>query len=110
MFGDDSFSALYLEFVLYARRNPAARAKLIENMRRERAITESLIAREHGLVSGAPPHAVRALAEFARAVFSGLTMTVSSTPKPSRTRRSTSPSRCSTSRWPERFAADPKAD
>ena len=75
MFGDDSFAALYLEFVLYARRNPAARAKLIESMRRELAIIESLIAREHGLVRGAPPHAVRALAEFSRSVFNGLGLT-----------------------------------
>ncbi|MCU1468633.1 MAG: TetR family transcriptional regulator [Actinomycetia bacterium] len=75
VFSDDSFSALYLEFVLYARRNPVARAKLIESLRRERAVIESLIAREHGLVRGAPPHAVRALAEFSRSVFSGLGLT-----------------------------------
>jgi AcrR family transcriptional regulator len=75
VFSDESFSVLYLEFVLYALRNPEARAKLVESMRRERAIIESLIAREHGLVAGAPPQAVRAFAEFSRSVFSGLGLT-----------------------------------
>jgi AcrR family transcriptional regulator len=75
LLGDDSFSALYLEFVLYARRNPAAREKLIASARREQAFIQSLIEREHGLVSGAPPPALRAFAEFSRAVFGGLTLT-----------------------------------
>jgi AcrR family transcriptional regulator len=75
LFRDDSFSALYLEFVLYARRNPAARAKLIESERSERTLIESLIEREHGSVRGDPPHPTRALAEFSRAVFNGLAMT-----------------------------------
>jgi AcrR family transcriptional regulator len=75
VFGDDSFSALYLEFVLYARRNPEARAKLIENARRERAFIEALIEREHGQFgAGPPPRPVRVLADFSRAVFSGLGM------------------------------------
>ena len=34
---EDDFAALYLEFVLYARRNPVAREKLIASARRERA-------------------------------------------------------------------------
>jgi AcrR family transcriptional regulator len=75
IFGDDSFSTLYLEFVLYARRNPEARAKLAHLARRERALIESLIEREHGLVAGVAPESVRSLAEFSRAVFSGLNMT-----------------------------------
>jgi AcrR family transcriptional regulator len=75
IFGDDAFSALYLEFVLYARRNPAARDKLVESARRERALIEALIAREHGNVGVPPPYPTRALAEFSRAVFSGLTLT-----------------------------------
>ena len=73
--GDDSFSALYLEFVLYARRNPAARERLIESARREQAFIQSMIEREHGLVAGAPPPALRVFAEFSRAVFSGLSLT-----------------------------------
>jgi AcrR family transcriptional regulator len=75
LFGDDAFAALYLEFVLYARRNPAARAKLIESARRERALIESLIEREQGNIPAEPPHPTRALAEFSRAVFNGLMIT-----------------------------------
>ncbi len=75
LFGEDSFAALYLEFVLYARRNPEAREKLIESARRERSLIESLITREQGNVNAAGPHSTRALAEFSRAVFNGLTLT-----------------------------------
>jgi len=75
LLGDDSFQALYLEFVLYARRNPAARDRLIASERSERALIESLIEREHGSVGGDRPHPTRMLAEFSRAVFNGLAMT-----------------------------------
>lgn len=74
LFRDDAFHALYLEFVLYARRNPAAREKLIASERRERVLIEGLIEREHGLIRGDALHSMRALADFSRAVFTGLTM------------------------------------
>ncbi len=74
-FTEDAFAALYLEFVLYARRNPAAREKLIASARRERDLIESLITREQGNVNAAAPYSTRALAEFSRAVFNGLSLT-----------------------------------
>jgi AcrR family transcriptional regulator len=74
-FAEDSFAALYLEFVLYARRNPAAREKLIASARRERDLIEALITSEQGNVSATAPYSVRALAEFSRAVLNGLSLT-----------------------------------
>jgi AcrR family transcriptional regulator len=74
-FGEDEWAALYLEFVLYARRNTAARDKLMASSRRERDLIESLITREQGNVDAAAPYSTTALAEFSRAVFNGLSLT-----------------------------------
>jgi AcrR family transcriptional regulator len=75
LFGDDAFAVLYLEFVLYARRNPAAREKLIASARRERSLVEAMIGREQGNVDAVPPYPIGTLAEFSRAVFNGLSLT-----------------------------------
>jgi AcrR family transcriptional regulator len=75
LLGDDGFAVLYLEFVLYARRNPAAREKLIASARRERSLIESMIGREQGNVDAVPPYPVRTLAEFSRALFNGMSLT-----------------------------------
>src|SRR5437867_3001547 len=47
MFWDEDFSTLYLEFVLYARRNPEARAKLAASAQRSRALVQELIEHEY---------------------------------------------------------------
>jgi AcrR family transcriptional regulator len=74
MFWDDEFTALYLEFVLYARRNPEARAKLIASARREAEVTKDLIEREYATVGGVAQYDTRVLAEISIALFNGLGM------------------------------------
>jgi AcrR family transcriptional regulator len=74
IFWDDTFSALYLEFILYARRNPEAREKLAESTRREDALIQELIEREYANVGVAAPFPTRVLAEISRALFNGLAM------------------------------------
>lgn len=70
-FFDDTLSTLYLEFVLYARRNPEARAKLAAIGERSRAFTQQLIEREHAIHGTSPPHPPRELAEISMALFMG---------------------------------------
>jgi AcrR family transcriptional regulator len=70
-FFDDTLSTLYLEFVLYARRNPEARAKLAAIGERSRAFTQELIEREHEIHGTTPPYAPRELAQIAMALFLG---------------------------------------
>jgi AcrR family transcriptional regulator len=62
----DTLMTLYLEFVLYARRNPEAREKLVASARRERARMAELIQHQYE-VSGAPlPYPLGALAAWTR--------------------------------------------
>jgi AcrR family transcriptional regulator len=70
-FFDDTLSTLYLEFVLYARRNPEARAKLAAIGERSRAFTQELIEREHAIHGKSPPYPPRELAQIAMALFLG---------------------------------------
>lgn len=70
-FFDDTLSTLYLEFVLYARRNPEARATLAAIGERSRAFTQELIEREHAAHKNSPPHPPRELAQIAMALFLG---------------------------------------
>jgi len=72
MFWDDDFTALYLEFVLYARRNPEARAKLIASARRETEVVKDMIEHEYATVGGVANYDTRLLAEISIALFNGL--------------------------------------
>jgi AcrR family transcriptional regulator len=71
-FWDDDFSTLYLEFVLYARRNPEARAKLAASAQRSRTLVQELIEHEYTIIGTSPPHSTRELAEISLALFGGL--------------------------------------
>jgi AcrR family transcriptional regulator len=72
MFWDDESTALYLEFVLYARRNPEAQAKLAATKLRGREFTERLLEQEYAAVSGKPKYPIAELAEISLALFNGL--------------------------------------
>jgi AcrR family transcriptional regulator len=69
-FWDDNWSALYLEFVLYARRNPEAKGKLAATAQRSRAFVQELIEHEYEGKKGKYP--TRDLAEISLALFNGL--------------------------------------
>ena len=49
MFWDENFVTLWLEFVLYARRNPEAQAKLAASVQRSRAQVQALIEHEYAM-------------------------------------------------------------
>jgi AcrR family transcriptional regulator len=72
MFWDDTWNTLYLEFVLYARRNPEAQAKLAATARRSREFVQALIEHEYAAIGGAPKYPTAELAEISLALFSGL--------------------------------------
>ena len=72
MFWDDTWNTLYLEFVLYARRNPEAQAKLTATARRSREFVQALIEHEYAAIGGAPKYPTAELAEISLALFSGL--------------------------------------
>jgi len=72
MFWGDEFLTLWLEFVLYARRNPEARAKLAASVERSRAQVQLLIEHEYATIGVSPRYPVRDLAEISLALFSGL--------------------------------------
>ena len=71
-FWDDTFSALYLEFVLYARRNPEAQAKLAATAQRSRELVQELIEREYAAIGAKGQYPTRDLAEISLALFNGL--------------------------------------
>jgi AcrR family transcriptional regulator len=71
-FWDETWSTLWLEFVLYARRNPAARAKLAARAERERAITRQFIEAEYAARGVSSPYPIAELAKVTLAIFSGL--------------------------------------
>ena len=73
-FWDDDWTTLYLEFVLYAMRNPEARAKLAARAVRERTAVKALMEREYSNVGAAAEHSTRELAEISLALFNGLGM------------------------------------
>jgi AcrR family transcriptional regulator len=66
------WSVLYLEFVLYAARNPEARAKLAAQARRVHETVEHMLEREYARVGATPPFPIRELATIALALFNGL--------------------------------------
>jgi AcrR family transcriptional regulator len=71
MFWDDTWSVLYLEFVLYATRNPEARAKLAASAQHERARVQQMIETEYAATGAESPYPARDLAEISLALFNG---------------------------------------
>jgi AcrR family transcriptional regulator len=71
---DDTWQVLYLEFVLYARRNPEAREKLAAAMQRETEFVQALIGREYSNVGARAKYPPRHLAVLSLALFNGLGM------------------------------------
>jgi AcrR family transcriptional regulator len=71
---DDEWTALYLEFVLYARRNPAAASKLAATMRRQREATVAMLQEAYTAVAFEPEFPVPVLATLSIALFEGLAL------------------------------------
>jgi AcrR family transcriptional regulator len=69
---DDSFVTLWLEFILYARRNPDAQQKLAASAQRARAQVQALIDHEYEVRGAAPNYPTADLAEIGLALFNGL--------------------------------------
>ena len=69
---DDEWTALHLEFVLYARRNPESREKLVASARRHREATINMLERAYGSVGAYPDFPIPALATISMALFEGL--------------------------------------
>jgi AcrR family transcriptional regulator len=71
-FWDDAWSALYLEFVVYARHRPDARAKLAAMAERSRAYVAEIIEHAYAAAGVTPEHPPRELAVLSLALFEGL--------------------------------------
>jgi AcrR family transcriptional regulator len=71
LFWNDDFVTLYLEFVLYARRHPEARAKLAASAERSRQLVQRLIDEEYASIGMTPKYATEDVAEFSLALFGG---------------------------------------
>jgi AcrR family transcriptional regulator len=69
---DDDFVTLWLEFVLYARRNPDAREKLAASAQGARAQVQALIEHEYEVLGARPNYPIQDLAEIGMALFNGL--------------------------------------
>jgi AcrR family transcriptional regulator len=72
MFWSDDFLTLWLEFVLYARRNPEAQRKLAASAERSHARVQELIQHEYAAVGVTPSYPTRDLAEISLALINGL--------------------------------------
>jgi AcrR family transcriptional regulator len=71
---DDDWTALYLEFVLYAKRNPAVRERLAAVARREYESTIRMLEGACASIDGTPNFPVPVLAKVSIAIFEGLTL------------------------------------
>jgi AcrR family transcriptional regulator len=71
---DDEWTALYLEFVLYAQRNAGAAKKLAESVRRQREMTTAMLAEAYASIDYVPDTPVEVLATLAVALFDGLAL------------------------------------
>ena len=71
---DDEWTALYLEFVLYARRNPALREKLAARARQQYDETIGMLNGVYADIGGTPNHPVTVLARVSMALFEGLAL------------------------------------
>jgi AcrR family transcriptional regulator len=72
-FGDE-WTALYLEFVLYARHNPALREKLAARARRQYDDTIGMLEAVYADIGAAPNHPMPVLARVSMALFEGLAL------------------------------------
>jgi AcrR family transcriptional regulator len=72
MFWGDEFATLWLEFVLYARRNPEAQRKLEASVQRSHARVQQLIEDEYATVGVSPSYPTSDLAAISLALFNGL--------------------------------------
>jgi AcrR family transcriptional regulator len=68
----DEWTALYLEFVLYAKRNPAAREKLAARLRREFEVTCRMLDEVYSSIGAQPQWPVPMLARVSMSLFEGL--------------------------------------
>jgi AcrR family transcriptional regulator len=73
-FWDEDFVTLWLEFVLYARRNPEIRAKLAASLQRSRAQVQKLIEHEYAVAGVSPTYPAQDVAEISLAMFNGLSI------------------------------------
>jgi AcrR family transcriptional regulator len=71
---DDEWTALYLEFVLYAQRNPDAARKLSAVVRRQREMTTTMLAEAYKSIDYVPDTPVDVLATLSVALFDGLAL------------------------------------
>ena len=72
---DDEGSALYLEFVVYAARNPEAREKLAALLERQHEAIAGVIRSEYERRGVAPDYPIDVLATISSALFEGLGVT-----------------------------------
>jgi AcrR family transcriptional regulator len=72
LFWDEDFGALYLEFVLYARRHPEARTKLAASVVRTREMVRQLIDEEYAAIGMEPKYSTDDVAEISLALFGRL--------------------------------------
>jgi AcrR family transcriptional regulator len=72
---DDEGSALYLEFVVYAARNPEAREKLAALLERQHEAIAGVISREYDRLGVKPDYPINVLATISSALFEGLGVT-----------------------------------
>src|SRR5258708_17382901 len=68
-FWDDSWTTLYLEFVLYSRRNPEAAAKLAASAGRTRELVTAMVGHEYAAAGTQPKYPTEHLAEISLAPF-----------------------------------------
>jgi AcrR family transcriptional regulator len=71
---DEGWTALYLEFVLYAARNEHARELLAESARREEDVVARMIQHEYERVGADAPFPLPTLARISISMFNGLGM------------------------------------
>jgi AcrR family transcriptional regulator len=71
---DDSWSMLWLEFVLYAARNPDARSKIKTLMRKSRQQVVDIIEKEYAHTGEDPKYSSEQVAIITTAMFDGLGM------------------------------------
>jgi AcrR family transcriptional regulator len=71
---DDQWTALYLEFVLYAQRNEEAAKNLSVSIRRQREMTTAMLDAAYKTIDHVPEVPVEVLATIAIALFDGLAL------------------------------------
>jgi AcrR family transcriptional regulator len=71
---DESMQPLYMEFVLYASRNPEARTRLAASIERWRGLVQRLMDEQHTMRGVTASYPTRQMAEIALAVFEGLSV------------------------------------